>query len=102
LQVAALLTQLCARPVGRATWVKGAKGTCMMRDKGKGLATVIPEACLREGLLSDPDTKLDRAVQARIGDQLRAMYDDLMQQPIPDRFKDLLSRLDQERQEEPE
>ena len=37
---------------------------------------------------------LDRAVQARIGDQLRAMYDTLMQQPIPDRLAQLLDRLD--------
>ena len=37
---------------------------------------------------------LDRAVQARIGDQLRAMYDTLMQQPIPDRLAELLDRLD--------
>ena len=29
-----------------------------------------------------------------IGDQLRAMYDELMQQPVPDRFKELLDQLD--------
>ncbi len=65
----------------------------MASDKGKGRAAVIPEASLDEKLSSDP--KLDRSVQRRIGDQLRAMYDDLMQQPVPDRFADLLSRLEQ-------
>jgi hypothetical protein len=66
----------------------------MMREKGKGLATVIPESSLSDKLSSE-EPKLDRAVQSRIGDQLRAMYDDLMQQPVPDRFRDLLSQLEQ-------
>lgn len=34
-------------------------------------------------------------VQARIGQHLRAMYDDVVRQGVPDRFMDLLSRLDQ-------
>ncbi len=70
----------------------------MTSDKGKGLATVIPEASLNEKLSSDP--KIDRAVQGRIGDQLRAMYDDLMQQPVPDRFAQLLAKLEQGNGEE--
>jgi hypothetical protein len=37
---------------------------------------------------------LDRPTQGRIGDSLRAMYDDLLNQPVPDRFADLLKRLD--------
>lgn len=37
---------------------------------------------------------LDRNVQGRIGSHLRAMYDELMQQPIPDRFIDLLAELE--------
>jgi len=64
----------------------------MTADKGKRLATVISEDSLSDKLHADP--KLDRAIQSRIGDHLRAMYDDLLQQPVPDRFKDLLSRLD--------
>ncbi len=69
----------------------------MTGDKGKRLATVIPEASLNEKLTGDP--KLDRAIQSRIGDQLRAMYDDLIQQPVPDRFKDLLDKLGQNGEE---
>ena len=68
-----------------------------MGDKGKRLAAVIPEASLNDKLAADP--KLDRAIQSRIGDQLRAMYDDLTQQPIPDRFKDLLGQLGQSDEE---
>ena len=33
-------------------------------------------------------------IQDRIGDHLRAMYDDLIQQPVPDRFVELLNRLE--------
>ncbi len=43
---------------------------------------------------SPSDPTLDRPTQGRIGDQLRAMYDDLLNQPVPDRFADLLARLE--------
>jgi hypothetical protein len=38
--------------------------------------------------------KLGRDVQARLGQQLRAMYDDVVNQGVPDRFADLLNRLE--------
>jgi hypothetical protein len=38
--------------------------------------------------------KLGREVQARLGQQLRAMYDDVLNQGIPDRFSDLIKQLD--------
>lgn len=38
--------------------------------------------------------KLGREVQARLGQQLRAMYDDVLNQGVPDRFADLLNRID--------
>lgn len=38
--------------------------------------------------------KLGRDVQARLGQQLRAMYDEVVSQGVPDRFEDLLNRLD--------
>jgi hypothetical protein len=38
--------------------------------------------------------KLGRDVQARLGQQLRSMYDDVVNQGVPDRFNDLLNRLD--------
>jgi hypothetical protein len=37
--------------------------------------------------------KLSREVQARLGQQLRAMYDDVVNQGVPDRFNDLLNRI---------
>lgn len=44
---------------------------------------------------SDAKTaKLGREVQARLGQQLRAMYDDVVNQGVPDRFADLIKRID--------
>ena len=37
--------------------------------------------------------KLSREVQARLGQQLRAMYDEVVNQGVPDRFSDLLNRI---------
>jgi hypothetical protein len=64
----------------------------MTGEKGNKLARIIPEDTLSDKLATDP--KLDSGSQQRIGDQLRAMYDELMQQPVPDRFKELLEQLD--------
>ena len=38
--------------------------------------------------------KLGRDVQARLGQQLRAMYDDVVNQGVPDRFSELINRLE--------
>jgi hypothetical protein len=38
--------------------------------------------------------KLTRDVQARLGQQLRAMYDDVLNQGVPDRFAELVNRID--------
>ena len=37
--------------------------------------------------------KLSREVQTRLGQQLRSMYDDVVNQGVPDRFTDLLNRI---------
>ena len=41
-----------------------------------------------------PSAKLGRDVQAKIGQQLRTMYDEVVKQGVPDRFTDLLNQLD--------
>jgi hypothetical protein len=41
-----------------------------------------------------PAAKLGRDIQAKLGQQLRAMYDDVVSQGVPDRFNDLLNKLD--------
>jgi Anti-sigma factor NepR len=37
---------------------------------------------------------LGREIQNKIGQQLRAMYDDVVNQGVPERFIDLLNRLE--------
>jgi hypothetical protein len=49
---------------------------------------------------ASPPGELNREIQAKIGDQLRAMHDDIVNQGVPDRFVDLLARLD--KRDEPE
>jgi hypothetical protein len=47
-------------------------------------------------LSSDAKTRtgLTREVQAKIGQQLRAIYNDVVDQGVPDRFVELLQKLD--------
>ncbi len=47
------------------------------------------------------DAKLGRDIQAKIGQQLRALYDEVVNQGVPDRFADLLNRLDKPDDKEP-
>jgi hypothetical protein len=47
--------------------------------------------------LTDISTKqgaLGRPIQDRIGQQLRAMYNDVVSQGVPERFTELLKKLD--------
>jgi Anti-sigma factor NepR len=37
---------------------------------------------------------LNPEIQSRIGHQLRAMYDDVVRQGVPDRFAELIRKLD--------
>ena len=41
---------------------------------------------------------LNSEIQSRIGHQLRAMYDDVVRQGVPDRFADLIRKLDDPQQ----
>jgi hypothetical protein len=43
---------------------------------------------------SPKNAALSRQIQERIGQQLRAMYNDVVAQGIPDRFTELLKQLD--------
>lgn len=40
-----------------------------------------------------PEPTLDRSVQDRIGSELRAMYTGLANQPVPQRFLELIEKL---------
>jgi hypothetical protein len=93
MQGPALLLQCAQTPPRRNLPVlkTDGEGNRMTIETGKRRA-IIPDSSLSDNFSSDP--KLDRTIQTRIGDQLRAMYDELVQQPVPDRFADLLARLE--------
>jgi len=60
-------------------------------------ASLQQPASVREGewmTQRKPENKLDPDVQAHIGRQLRAGYVDILNQPVPDRFLELLAELD--------
>ncbi|HET6320506.1 MAG TPA: NepR family anti-sigma factor [Hyphomicrobium sp.] len=52
------------------------------------------EAAATRKKVNAKPAKLGRDVQARLGQQLRAMYDEVVSQGVPDRFSDLLNRID--------
>ena len=46
-------------------------------------------------LATKSTVKLGPDIKAKIGQQLRAMYNDVVSQGVPDRFSEILRRLDQ-------
>jgi hypothetical protein len=46
-----------------------------------------------------PEARLGREVQARIGQQLRAMYNDVVNQGVPQHLEDLVRRLSNQEQD---
>jgi hypothetical protein len=58
-------------------------------EKPEPMETTSTKSASRRG----KDASLGRDVQAKIGQQLRAYYDGLLE-PTPDRFAELLSKLD--------
>lgn len=47
-----------------------------------------------------PRGRLGRDVQSKIGQQLRAMYDDVVSAGVPDRFSEMLQRLDEQKEQQ--
>ena len=64
-------------------------------DKPLGFGDLLPPfARLKPGQPSHRPP----ALNSEIGKKMRAMYDDLLQQPVPDRFVELLKQIDQARE----
>jgi hypothetical protein len=68
----------------------------------KGKSTRDP-SMLQGGSKSTDDGsgKLDKETQTKIGQQLRAMYDEVVRQGVPDRFAELLKQLEKREDKEP-
>ena len=78
----------------RRLWRTGNLGWEVMNER-KPLEQPRPmdTADLRNRKSSSKPAKLSREVQARLGQQLRAMYDDVVNQGVPDRFAELINRI---------
>jgi hypothetical protein len=66
----------------------------MNERKPVGQQNPMETAATRNKKPSAKPAKLGRDVQARLGQQLRAMYDDVVNQGVPDRFNELINRLE--------
>jgi Anti-sigma factor NepR len=54
------------------------------------------QSYMETDLSTKSTVKLSPDVKAKIGQQLRAMYNDVVSQGVPDRFTEILRRLDEE------
>ena len=76
-----------------------------MKNRNTNLEPVPPDkpetqdAMGRPVTQQKPEARLGREVQARIGQQLRAMYDDVVNQGVPSQISDLLRRLSDQEQD---
>ena len=85
---------------GGAAPAKGGRGAS--RKASADARTQTAEACAASTDRSEPPgRRLSEQTQTRIGAQLRSLYDNVLQQPVPDRFRDLIERLDAEKPETP-
>jgi Anti-sigma factor NepR len=65
----------------------------MSERKPVGQPKPMETAETRSRKISAKPAKLSREVQARLGQQLRSMYDDVVNQGVPDRFAELINRI---------
>jgi hypothetical protein len=66
------------------------------KDKGPAGFGALPSPQAK--LRSRPSTRRPPSIDAELGKKMRAMYDDLVNQPIPERFVELLEQLDRVRE----
>ena len=76
------------------TWGRGFGVEQMNERKPVGQQNQMEAAATRNKKSNSKPAKLGRDVQARLGQQLRAMYDDVVNQGVPDRFSELINRLE--------
>ena len=65
----------------------------MTERKPVGQQKPMETAETRNRKTNEKPAKLSREVQARLGQQLRNLYDDVVNQGVPDRFTDLLNQI---------
>jgi hypothetical protein len=69
------------------------------RDKDKGKSSIMQTHGLAGTSPPPPpgavEAGLETGIQAHLGRQLRAVYDEVAEQPVPDRFLKLLAELEE-------
>ena len=63
------------------------------RDKNKNEGKKMRTAS--QGSSARDRTTIDPRIQVEIGKHLRAVYDDVINEPVPDKFMELLQKLEQ-------
>ena len=66
-------------------------------DQGGGRMSAtdrVPQGSTQERETTEPEIRLDEAAQALIGQHLKAIYSEIVQQPVPDEFLKLLDDLE--------
>jgi Anti-sigma factor NepR len=66
----------------------------MTERKPVGQQKPMETAATRNCKSDAKPAKLSREVQARLGQQLRSLYDDVVNQGVPERFTELINRID--------
>jgi hypothetical protein len=74
----------------------------MNERKPVGQQNQMEAAATRSKRPNARPAKLGRDVQARLGQQLRAMYDEVVNQGVPERFTDLINRLEGSGKKDPQ
>ena len=69
------------------------------KDRKPMLSHAYPAAAARKERRRSG--KVGDDVQAHIGDRLRTLYEDVLSEPVPDRFLELLSQLERRERSEP-
>jgi hypothetical protein len=84
----------------------GERGKPEMKHRNSNLEPVEPVSEKLEGqddmarpTSPKPEARLGREVQARIGQQLRAIYNDVVNQGVPSHLADLVRRLSDQDQD---
>jgi hypothetical protein len=63
-------------------------------DGAGGAQRTLDHGEARKGDAGENDFKLDESAQQLIGQHLKAVYDEIVQQPVPDQFLRLLDELE--------
>ena len=75
----------------------------MDESEGKDRKSMLSHAYVAAATRKDrrQSGKIGDEVQAHIGDRLKALYDDMLNEPVPDRFLELLTQLERRERGEP-